>query len=527
LAKKLEIIYKKNVSKRFKDFRGYLKSSRLFTLAFVIFVLLYIFFINFYLLFNSKIRLNNIPLISIIFLILFLLFTICFVYLSYFYSKKINKIFKNNDKKLVSLVNSIDLLIYELKPYLGNLCDSMIPNEVKKAISIHIYFLNFLITNKDDYNTIIDFITYFYDILFLIIDQLFKEKNDEINNIKSFLTKFTPSFFSDIILKLFPDWHNIIENNINKEISSLSLGIESLQNLQTQFNKEINDIEKKLNGLDVVIKKIATDNTDNFKIFFESFNKIIKKIYNDYELVQSNFNQINKAIETINELSKDISVIAFNIEIEASKVKDSKVFTVLAREVRNFSNQLSEYYLSINNRISDMNKFLSTNNYNEQYIKKNLFSFLDKIELLISEYDKMFLEIRQLNNQLIYQNKENQKLFLMDINENLKNIQKLAIYLEELEHRNKFANSLFEKMNSSISDLFQNLQISNIDNNERKEFYKKYLNDISNLITTKDEINFLKKAYKELLNEEYLKKDIELENKYKSKDGKDEGIIIF
>jgi len=357
---------------------------------------------------------------------------------------------------------------------------------------------------------------------------LLKEKNDEIDYLKSLIGRLRPFKYSDIILKIFPDWHYIIEEKMDQNISKLSLGIESLQKMQNQFNIEINNIESKLKNLDTLVKNITVNNTSNMENFFESFSKIIEKIYKDYEALQSNFNLISQTIETIDELSKDISVIAFNIEIEASKMKESKVFTVLAKEVRNFSNQLSEYYSSINNTISEIKKFLSSTNYNEEYMKKNIYNYLDKIEILCGEYDKAFIEVRELNQQLIIQNKENQKIFLKDVNENLQTLQKLAICLEELEHRNKFTNSIIQKAQDSISDIFQIADLSNANENKNKKNYNRtMLDELRKKITTKDETDFLKKIHKDILEEDISENQIELENKYKDIDGKDEEIIIF
>ncbi len=525
MAKKIEIIQLNTESELIKEYKKYLKQIKILLLFLGFFLLitgsiLHIFFIN-----KTKIFFINLPLFIQFLMVLIVFFAILILSLVLFLPKKLSVLLENSDREFRSLINSLDLLIIELKPFLDNISDHPSSKEIKETIAVHKYFVDYILENKYDYPLIISFTKYFINIQEVVLGEILKEKNAEIKLLKSLFEKLKPFFSSNAIFKIFPMWHNIIEDKMDNNISKLSLGIESLQKMQDQFNIEISNIESKLKNLDNLVKNITTDNTANMENFFESFNKIIEKIYKDYENLQLNFNLISQNIETIDDLSKDISVIAFNIEIEASKMRESKVFTVLAKEVINFSNQLSEYYSTINNIILDIKKFLSSTNYNEEYIKKNVYSYLDKIELLCGEYDKAFNDLRLLNQQLIMQNKENQKIFLADVNDNLQTLQKLAICLEELEHRNKFFNSIIKTTQNDLENIFQ---IANINiEKEEKDFNQSLLENLKKMITTKDEIEFLKEVYKQILNKEFKENEVELENKYQNKDGKDEGIIIF
>ncbi|MFN3412234.1 MAG: hypothetical protein ACK4YF_08755, partial [Exilispira sp.] len=182
-------------------------------------------------------------------------------------------------------------------------------------------------------------------------------------------------------------------------------------------------------------------------------------------------------------------------------------------------------YSSIFNIINDMKKVLNNSDFDENKLKEKTKSYFDTISLFIKEYNQVLNDIKNLSQNLINQTKENQKLFIDDINQNLNIIQKFAISLEHLDHRNKIYNSIIDKTSSEILKIFNIIEhpLTGEDKNQIKIFFE----ELRKIITTKEEIEFLKKIYREILNENFVEKEIEFENKYKSKDGKDEGIIIF
>lgn len=529
MGKKVEVLTIGSESELSKSYKKYLLIVKFsLVMLFVILIsmgaLLHIYFIK-YSSINLKSLLKNLPILYFIIMIFSFILFIGITILLIHAPKKLTISFSNSEKEFNSLINAMNLLIISLKPVIDNLSNQPFSKEIKETLIIHKNFLDYILDKKFDYPMILNFTKYFINIQSLILSEIIREK-ERISNNYDIITKDLQQFYaSNIPIKIFPKWKKMIEDVMQENISKLTLGIESLQKMQNHFNDEINVIESKLNNLDDLVKNITKDNTANMENFFSSFNKVNEKIYKDYNTLQSSFASISKTIETIDELSKDISVLAFNIEIEAAKMKESKAFTVLAKEVRNFSNQLSQYYSSINQTIGDINKFLSTTNYDENFIEKNISNYLDQIEFLCGEYDRAFNEIRELNQQLIHQNKENQKIFHEDVDSNLQVLQKLAICLEELEHRNTFTYSIFDKLSNTISDI---LNLDNSYNNEFEKNQKKQaLLEFKKLITTKDEIDFFKNIYEDIVKEKFIEENLEISNKYVSENGKDEGIIIF
>lgn len=497
----------------------------------VIFVFLFILifsigiYLHYYFIKKEKLTINNIPHVLIF---LMVIIVISFFFAFYHFMKNL-KNFKNysikSESEYNSIITSIDLLILSIKPIISALNEKIISKEIKETIFIHKSFLDYILETKEDYSLFLSFTRYFIDLQLVILNYLTEQNSINENKTTFTRDKISEIFDRNFILEILPLWKEMIEEKMHSELSKLSLGIESLQKMENQFNTEINEIEQKLTRLDNVVKNITEDNTKNIEVFFNSFKKQNEKVYNDYQLLKNKFSSISKILLTIDELSKDISIIAFNIEIEASKSKESKAFSVLAKEVRNFSNQLNEYYSSINETIEEINNFLVKSNYNEEYIEENILSHLNKIKELFDEYDKSFIEIRALNQKLIAQNKENQKIFLKDVDDNLKVLQNLSIKLEQLDHRNRTFEFILNKYNNNISDIMKNNDWENKDIEIKN--IKQLLEFIKSIITGKEEFEFVKKLFKEYLNENIEENEPIIKNKYKGSSEKDEGIIIF
>jgi hypothetical protein len=286
-------------------------------------------------------------------------------------------------------------------------------------------------------------------------------------------------------------------------------------------NKELNAINSKINSLKGKEEKDITG-------FFNRINKQQRDFIEQFRLILEKSSDISEKFELIEELSSKISLIAFNIEIQASKTQYNKVFSVLAKEVRDFSDQMHKYYKGMSVSFVELNDFIKKNEENIANFQKEV---IDKIQMandVFSKYDESMINIQQILLKLINESENQKHQFISKTNENFSTMQSLAINLEQMQHRSStiiyFLNIYKQKIHNLLS-----LNNDNILKDE-KILIEEILRYIESIITTSEERLFVNKLYKEYLNKEIKLEDIHIENKArKAEKGSEDSdsVIIF
>jgi len=262
--------------------------------------------------------------------------------------------------------------------------------------------------------------------------------------------------------------------------------------------------------------------------FFNRINKQQRDFIEQFRLILEKSSDISEKFELIEELSSKISLIAFNIEIQASKTQYNKVFSVLAKEVRDFSDQMHKYYKGMSVSFVELNDFIKKNEENIANFQKEV---IDKIQMandVFSKYDESMINIQQILLKLINESENQKHQFISKTNENFSTMQSLAINLEQMQHRSStiiyFLNIYKQKIHNLLS-----LNNDNILKDE-KILIEEILRYIESIITTYEERLFVNKLYKEYLNKEIKLEDIHIENKArKAEKGSEDSdsVIIF
>ncbi|MFN3412313.1 MAG: hypothetical protein ACK4YF_09165, partial [Exilispira sp.] len=164
---------------------------------------------------------------------------------------KLYRILNNFINEFSSIVKNKIHFIINHTIFGKNLITDKISNEFSKALKEEIGILS---TDKESFNidnisecfTNINLLEALFNIIMKELiekDKLLTEKDNIINQFIFSLESLKPIYYSNVLLKIFPYWQDIIENKINSNISRLSIGIESFKKLSLEFDSKIENIE--------------------------------------------------------------------------------------------------------------------------------------------------------------------------------------------------------------------------------------------------------------------------------------------
>jgi K+/H+ antiporter YhaU regulatory subunit KhtT len=304
--------------------------------------------------------------------------------------------------------------------------------------------------------------------------------------------------------------------------------VDYINSYSKKSDQMIKNINKELNSINLRINSLKGKEEKDITGFFNRINKQQKEFIEQFEFILEKSTDISEKFELIEELSSKISLIAFNIEIQASKTQYNKVFSVLAKEVRDFSDQMHKYYKSMALSFFELNDFIKKNGENITNFQKEV---IDKIQLandVFSKYDESMINIQQILSKLISESENQKSQFLSKTNENFSTMQSLAINLEQMQHRNStiyYFLNLYKKNIGSMLSLNNDHILQ-----DEKILIEEILRYIESIITTSEERLFVNRLYKEYLNKEIKQEDIHIENKVrKTEKGSEDSdsVIIF
>lgn len=300
-------------------------------------------------------------------------------------------------------------------------------------------------------------------------------------------------------LDIDPQWDEILE----KEWSVISS--ETLESLNTI--KIMNEQNQEF--IQQVIKEFGIQH-ENFSNFSETYSKNIIDYAQKASIIKASFfddieNSSNRIEETFGkfgkvlEITERIKMISLNMSIEASKVRGSEAFYILARELRKLAadteETLSGITMIIQTTIESMK--ISKDKQTKEFLVME--SMIQQFGTTLDEYKATSTKLAHFIQQAINQidsNQVSQRSILLNF---FKNLQRIAIVKEEFEHRIKFNFILLTKTNEVIEQLVRKDQVCKGIHCEHR---RNLLNELASIANTDEERKFVNKLFKTLLNED-------------------------
>ena len=319
--------------------------------------------------------------------------------------------------------------------------------------------------------------------------------------------------------------YNINENssNIFKKIENYKKENGKIKNQNIYFKDKIENYQMEIEKMEseLIGKKCSNTKLKN------NIQNIIKEIKEKYEKKISEINIKNKSIEKLyiknnNDLYKQISCLNKQIVHKNAKILELNA-------------QIKKLNESIKNKEEEYNKLLIKNEIISKNDKKELKEKLERQEILNRELNEILLDINN-NNELLKNKIICNEKKISEMNNIIKNNDKLHNEIKNLKNENIILKSNNEKLQIQLKNVLDNANINNNDEkikkqNEEIEGLKQIIYKIQKEREKYDDkINLLKKE-KEIIqnklnhfsqknNEEYndLQKQCkDIENKYNQK----------
>jgi len=180
------------------------------------------------------------------------------------------------------------------------------------------------------------------------INQLINIYKEQINTLKT----------EKINIEKYID---ILKQNSESEINSLSETIKEITNLNNQYINDIKELEENINNLNKIINSLKIENDNNYNEYLKEI-KSLKILNGEYlkkiKELENNLHNLNKSIsDTINE--KNVIIENYKNEIESLKQGTKQIeneninlnnkLNETTNENINLNDKLNNYVLKINN----------------------------------------------------------------------------------------------------------------------------------------------------------------------------------
>ena len=300
-------------------------------------------------------------------------------------------------------------------------------------------------------------------------------------------------------LDIGPQWDAMIEKDWSL-ISSETLESLNKMKIMNEQNQEF---------VQQVVKEFGVQQ-DNFAEFSETYSKGItdyaKKVgfikssfFEDIEASSSRIEETFAKFGEVTEITERIKMISLNMSIEASKVRGSEAFYLLARELRKLAVDTEETLRGITMIIQATIESMRASK--EKQIREfmvmdtTIQQFINTLENYKLTSAKLAEFIQKAINQ-IDGNQSSQRSILLDF---FKNLQRIAIIKEEFEHRIQFDSIMLAKTNEVIEQLVRKDRVCGNDACSGRRWL---LEELAAIANTDEERKFVNELFKTLLNED-------------------------
>ena len=292
--------------------------------------------------------------------------------------------------------------------------------------------------------------------------------------------------------------YNINENssNIFKKIENYKKENGKIKNQNIYFKDKIENYQMEIEKMEseLIGKKCSNTKLKN------NIQNIIKEIKEKYEKKISEINIKNKSIVKLyikknNDLYKQISCLNKQIVDKNDKILELNA-------------QIKKLNESIKNKEEEYNKLLKKNEIISKNDKKELKEKLERQEILNRELNEILLDINNnnelLKNKIIFNEKK-----ISEMNNTIKDNDKLHNEIKNLKNENIILKSNNEKLQIKLKNVLDNANINNNDEKIKKQ--NEEIEGLKQIIYTiqkerekyDDKINLLKKE-KEIIQNNFL-----------------------
>lgn len=300
-------------------------------------------------------------------------------------------------------------------------------------------------------------------------------------------------------LDIGPQWDAMIEKDWSI-ISSETLESLNKIKLMNEQNQEF---------VQQVVKEFGVQQ-NNFAEFSETYSRVITDYAKKAGLIKSSFfedieSSSNRIEETfakfgkVVEITERIKMISLNMSIEASKVRGSEAFYLLARELRKLAADTEETLSGITMIIQTTIESMRASKEKQTKDFLVMDETIQQFEKTLDDYKSTSTKLAEFIQKAINQidvNQMSQRAILLDF---FKSLQRIAIVKEEFEHRIQFDSLMLEKTNEVIEQLVRKDKICGGFSCEGR---RQLLDKLAAIANTDEERKFVNELYKKLLNED-------------------------
>ena len=443
-----------------------------------------------------------------------------------FLEKKIIPLENNNllNRNSINLVqNKIDNKIRFLKEEKDNLLQEKSNNVIK--ISQNDIKIKLLNDEKNNIDKRLSSITEEMKTIFI------NRKNEIINDVelRQMDNAKINEMQNDIVFRV---------NNIEEEIKKMR---QLKKNMELIGDEEISRVDK---TEIFCLNKLNETNSFLMNRRYEENNQRLKKYLDNINDITKKFNDLNKVLKNVKKENVELSKKA-TMNLKSSKISiNNEINNSLNNEIKkdNESKKIKEY----ENKINDLKKEI--NNLNQNILTEQK-SSNEKRKKLIEDYNKKLEESKTKINQLIQENSElnknlnflnndlaenKERMTLIRNTTNRETAEKLSSYETQIELLNKEIKSKEKMINDSISineaiksknkskeEEIKKLNLEKNALNDKIIKLNREINEIKNnsIKTNESELQTLNETLNELnlTNEQLTNQLDELNNKYKNK----------
>ena len=305
------------------------------------------------------------------------------------------------------------------------------------------FVINELKKNENE-STVIDNIRYIKKLL----DEFIINFNKNVESFNTNYNTFNDIDFNQKNVNIIYNQINIIYNNltlifnrIEKDTEYISIYFNSLStnnqrisansNFKEESNRILGDASTKTQEASYTYQKIIVE---LYFAVYDYFNNIVRK-KNNYNtmllkksLLDTNVNNFNNNIETINNIYSEINAINLTSDTELEKILELK-----DKAVNVFNNQVKNYKTSINEKFNEINILRDTISPDPKYLyfnsANNIYIACENMNTLVN---KKFIELEEIinkTNNTTNQKKDNYETFKRH------NEEKKILYAKEEEDK--------------------------------------------------------------------------------------------
>ncbi|MFQ3620708.1 MAG: methyl-accepting chemotaxis protein [Spirochaetales bacterium] len=318
-------------------------------------------------------------------------------------------------------------------------------------------------------------------------------------------------------VELTDKWQQVATNRwdavSSDTLDSLS-HIKEMEDSSSRFVQEvIHQFKRQQNSYEVYTESYQ----ESLKEYFAKVEGIrdayIRDLDTSTQEVQNAFSQFQQITDIVGR----IKLISLNMSIEASKVKGSSAFGLLARELRRLAEHTEDTLKRISQRIQSTLQEVAQNKEKQIQEFATIIGVIDHFKEISTKYDKTTIEMTKYIDLAIHQiesNQEQERAMLMRFFQNLQNI---AIYKEELSHLIQYQKAFLEKTNGLVQEIVREDKLCRgVGCPDRKEA----LELLASFVTTDQEREFINQLFKEYL-------DIDREEAHGKLQEASEGVVLF